>query len=111
MAVKRGRGRSRGGVLVLASASPRRRQLLDMLGIPHRVDPSDVPEIPQPREPAERFAVRLAREKALQVAARHPGTPVLGADTVVVDAELAPSQRRALAARRIACRRWARRAG
>ncbi len=84
MAVKRGRGRSRGGVLVLASASPRRRQLLDMLGIPHRVDPSDVPEIPQPREPAERFAVRLAREKALQVAARHPGTPVLGADTVVV---------------------------
>src|SRR3972149_1298941 len=55
-----------------------------MLGIPHRVDPSDVPEVPEPGEPPERFAVRLAREKALQVAARHPGTPVLGADTVVV---------------------------
>ena len=71
-------------MLVLASSSPRRRQLLEMLGIPHRVDPSDVPEVPEPGEPAERFAVRLAREKALQVAARHPGTPVLGADTVVV---------------------------
>src|SRR3989338_5327715 len=70
-------------MLVLAS-SPRRRQLLEMLGIAHRVDPSDVPEVPEPREPAQRFAVRLAREKALQVAARHPGAPVLGADTVVV---------------------------
>jgi len=71
-------------MLVLASSSPRRRQLLEMLGLTHRVDPSDVPEVPEPGEPAERFAVRLAREKALQVAARHPGTPVLGADTVVV---------------------------
>ena len=71
-------------MLVLASSSPRRRQLLEMLGIPHRVDRSDVPEIPDPGEPAERFAVRLAREKAQQVAARHPGEPVLGADTVVV---------------------------
>lgn len=71
-------------VLVLASSSPRRRQLLEMLGIAHRVDPSNVPEVAEPGEPVERFAVRLAREKALQVAARHPGIPVLGADTVVV---------------------------
>ncbi|MBI1722353.1 MAG: Maf family protein, partial [Gemmatimonadetes bacterium] len=55
-----------------------------MLGIPHRVDPSDLPEVPDSGELPERFAVRLAREKALQVAARHPGAPVLGADTVVV---------------------------
>lgn len=70
--------------LVLASSSPRRRQLLEMLGIPHQVDPSDLPEVPEPGEPAERFAVRLARAKAVQVAGRHPGRPVLGADTVVV---------------------------
>jgi septum formation protein len=70
-------------VIILASGSPRRHQLLDMLGIPHQVDPSDVPEVPAPGEPAERVAVRLAGEKATQVAARHPGTPVLAADTVV----------------------------
>jgi len=75
---------SSSALLVLASSSPRRRQLLEMLGIAHRVDPSDVPEVPEPGESAERFAVRLAREKAVQVAARHPGAPVLGADTVVV---------------------------
>ena len=71
-------------MLILASSSPRRRQLLRMLGIRHRVDPPDVPEVRDLGEPAERFAVRLAREKALQVAARHPGKLVLGADTVVV---------------------------
>lgn len=71
-------------MLVLASSSPRRRQLLDMLRIPHLVDPSDVAEDPKAGETAERCAARLAREKALQVAARHPGAHVLGADTVVV---------------------------
>jgi septum formation protein len=55
-----------------------------MLGIPHRVDPSDVPEVRELGESAEGMAARLARAKALQVAARHPGTPVLGADTVVM---------------------------
>ncbi len=70
-------------MLILASASPRRRQLLEMLGIPHLVDPADVPEDAEPGEPAQPLAVRLAREKALQVAARHPGALVLGADTVV----------------------------
>jgi septum formation protein len=71
-------------VIVLASSSPRRRLLLEMLGIPHQVDPSDVPEVALPGESAEQVAVRLAREKALQVAARHPGARVLAADTVVV---------------------------
>jgi septum formation protein len=71
-------------MLVLASSSPRRRQLLEMLGIPHVVDPADLAEDPRPGESAEDLAARLAREKALQVAARRPGAPVLGADTVVV---------------------------
>jgi septum formation protein len=70
-------------VIVLASSSPRRRQLLEMLGIPHLVDPSDIPEDPEPGESGEQVAARLAREKALQVAARHPDARVLGADTVV----------------------------
>jgi septum formation protein len=71
-------------VIVLASASPRRRQLLEMLGIAHRVDAPDLPEEPEPGEEPEAMAVRLAREKALRVASRHRGQPVLGADTVVV---------------------------
>ena len=71
-------------MIVLASSSPRRRQLLEMLGIPYVVDPSDVPEDAEPGESAEQVAVRLAREKVLQVEARHPGARVLGADTVVV---------------------------
>ncbi len=71
-------------MIVLASRSPRRRQLLEMLGIEHIVDPPELAEVLEPGELPESFAVRLAREKALQVAARHPGDYVLGADTVVV---------------------------
>jgi len=66
--------------LVLASASPRRRQLLDMLGIPHRAIAADVQEIPLPREAPAEYARRLARDKARAV----PGALVLGADTIVV---------------------------
>lgn len=69
--------------LILASGSPRRHQLLEMLGIAHDVDPGDVPETALPGEPVEATASRLAREKALQVARRHPGRWVLGADTLV----------------------------
>ncbi|HXV85046.1 MAG TPA: nucleoside triphosphate pyrophosphatase [Gemmatimonadales bacterium] len=71
-------------MIVLASRSPRRRQLLEMLGIPHLVDPADVDERQQPGEAPEAFAARIARTKALHVAPRHGATPVLGADTVVV---------------------------
>lgn len=71
-------------MIILASASPRRRLLLEMLGIPHEVVPADVPETPQPGELPESMAVRLAKEKALAVARVRPGMPVLGADTVVV---------------------------
>ena len=71
--------------LVLASRSPRRRQLLEMLGIPVRVEVADVQEIPLPRETPLAYAQRLARDKALAVT----GAFVLGADTiVVVDGEI-----------------------
>jgi len=70
-------------MLILASRSPRRRQLLEMLGITHEVDPADVPEDPAPAEAGAALAIRLARAKAVQVSGRHPGELVLGADTVV----------------------------
>jgi septum formation protein len=66
--------------LVLASQSPRRRQLLEMLGIPVVVSPAHVQEIPLPREAPLAYARRLARDKARAV----PGAYVLGADTIVV---------------------------
>ena len=55
-----------------------------MLGIEHVVVPAEIDERPQPGELPERIAVRLAREKATAVATRHPQTPVLAADTLVV---------------------------
>ena len=66
--------------LTLASGSPRRRQLLEMLAIPLRVVPSNVPEVRRPGETPVDYVERLAREKALSV----PGRLVLGADTTVV---------------------------
>jgi septum formation protein len=67
-------------VLVLASASPRRRQLLEMLGLPVEVRPSHIPEVRMPGESPRAYAERLAREKASSVS----GELVLGADTTVV---------------------------
>ena len=69
--------------IILASGSPRRRQLLEMLGMPFRVVVPDVDESLVAGEPPEAYVVRLAREKAAAVAAREPGTLVLGADTTV----------------------------
>lgn len=70
-------------MIVLASASPRRRHLLEMLGIAHEVIPSDVDETRLPGEIPEAMAVRLAAAKALAVLALRPGRLVLAADTVV----------------------------
>ena len=70
--------------LVLASASPRRRALLEQLGIQLRVDPAHLDENVRAGEEAERYVVRLAREKAEAVQVRHPNATVLGADTSVV---------------------------
>lgn len=70
--------------LVLASASPRRRDLLALIGIvADAVDPADLDESPKKSELPAPHALRLAREKAASVAARHPGCLVLAADTVV----------------------------
>ncbi len=70
--------------LVLASASPRRVELLRQLGIaPAAIDAADIDESPLRHELPARHAARLARAKALCVAARHPGALVLAADTVV----------------------------
>jgi septum formation protein len=71
--------------LVLASASPRRRELLVQAGFRFEVQVSSVAESRRPDEDAIRFATRLAREKAEDVFARRaPGVIVLGADTVVL---------------------------
>ena len=70
--------------LVLASASPRRRELLAQIGIIAAIiDPADIDETPAPAEQPVRYAARMAAEKAVAVAARHPGAITLGADTVV----------------------------
>lgn len=69
---------------ILASASPRRHQLLRNAGFDFEVRPSHVAEVIQRGEQPEEFARRAAREKALAVAAvSPPGSLVLGADTVV----------------------------
>jgi len=71
-------------VLVLASASPRRQELLRNAGVAFEVQPAHIPEDPLPGEGARACAERLAREKALAVAEKRPTDVVLGADTVVV---------------------------
>lgn len=76
-------------MLILASASPRRQELLRNAGIPFVVQPTDVPEIARAGESAKACAERLAREKALAVLRARPNDLILGADTiVVVDGEM-----------------------
>jgi septum formation protein len=73
--------------LVLASASPRRRELLARAGLRFEVVPADVAEEPRPGEPPRALVERLAAEKAAAVRDRLPARPrrlVLGSDTVVV---------------------------
>lgn len=69
--------------LILASASPRRRELLATIGVEPRVRPVLIDETPHPDEAPLAYVTRLAREKAL-AAEVAPGQAVLGADTVVV---------------------------
>lgn len=71
--------------VVLASASPRRQELLRQVGIPFTVDPSETDETFLPQWSAAEIAERLAERKARDVASRHPEADVvLGADTVVI---------------------------
>jgi septum formation protein len=72
------------GRIILASASPRRVELLASAGIEFDIHPGDVPEEALPGEAPEDHVVRLAREKALNVASRVEGRFFIGADTVVV---------------------------
>ena len=76
-------------MLVLASASPRRQELLRNAGIAFVPRPTDIPETPRKDEAPRAFAERMAREKALAVFDRESKDFVLGADTiVVVDSEI-----------------------
>ena len=70
--------------VILASGSPRRRQLLELIGIPHEVRPSNIDETMRPREAPRRHAERLAREKASAIATREPDVVTIAADTIVV---------------------------
>ena len=73
-----------GSLLILASASPRRADLLREAGILFRVAPAHIDEAVRVGEPPEAYVERLAREKAEAVHAASPAAFVLGADTTVV---------------------------
>jgi septum formation protein len=75
---------TRNSKLILASASPRRAELLRNAGIAFTAQATRIPERRKPGEPPRVFALRLAREKARAIRARHPRRTVLGADTIVV---------------------------
>ena len=70
--------------VILASASPRRRQLLGAANVAFEVIESRVPEQHIAGEPARDYAVRMARDKARAVSSRFPDAIVIGADTIVV---------------------------
>lgn len=69
--------------LILASASPRRRDLLDQLRVRYTVEPADIDESPATGEAPQDYVQRMAREKATALTGR-PGNAVLAADTTVV---------------------------
>ena len=72
-------------LITLASASPRRQQLLDQIGVQYRLLPVDIDETPGSDELPQDFACRLALEKAQTGYLRQTDKlPVLGSDTIVV---------------------------
>ena len=98
-----------GGELVLASGSPRRRELLAGLGLEFRVAPSDIPEDPEPGETPERMVRRLSRAKALAVAdveSADRGYYVAADSTVVLDGESIGKPADAAEARAMLTRLW-----
>ncbi len=75
--------------LILASASPRRKELLGHLGVSFDIRAADIDESVQTGEPPRAYVERLARSKALTIATREPQAHVVAADTsVVVDGEI-----------------------
>src|SRR3984957_10165291 len=75
---------SRSPLVCLASVSPRRRELLTQIGVPHRVIGADIDESVRPGEAPRDYVLRMARQKALTVRERGEALPVLAADTTVV---------------------------
>jgi len=69
---------------ILASSSPRRRELLASIGLDFDVLPSDIPEVRGEGEAPEEYVARLSREKAAAIADRHPDRWVIAADTTVL---------------------------
>jgi septum formation protein len=72
------------GRFILASASPRRGELLKLMGLDFDILPANIDETFRPGETPREHVLRLAEEKALAVALSHPDAWVLGADTIVV---------------------------
>lgn len=70
--------------VLLSSGSPRRKELLSLLGIDFQVKIPNIPEIQQLGEKPEDFCSRISKQKALEVVRGCPGALVIGADTVVV---------------------------
>jgi septum formation protein len=70
--------------VILASASPRRRELLALVGIPHVVVPANIDESYRDGEEAAEHAERLAREKATAIVSKNPDAIVIAADTIVL---------------------------
>ena len=69
---------------ILASSSPRRRELLTSIGLEFEVIPSQIPEEHQAGEAPEEYVARLSREKAQAIASKHSGRWVIAADTTVL---------------------------
>ena len=69
--------------LILASGSPRRKEILALMGLPYEVDASDADETIEGTLSPENIVLELSRRKALSVAPRHAGALVLAADTIV----------------------------
>jgi len=70
--------------IILASASPRRKQLFEMMGVPCAIDPSDIEEVIKPDRSPEYNVCSLAEQKAEDVAQRHVSSIIIAADTIVV---------------------------
>ena len=69
---------------ILASSSPRRRELLGSIGLDFEVVPSHVPEVNQKGETPEEYVARLSRDKAGAIATHHPSRWIIAADTTVI---------------------------
>jgi septum formation protein len=69
---------------ILASQSPRRRELLTSIGLTFDVIPSDVPEVRAAGETPQEYVARLSRDKAQAIASRHPDAWIIAADTTVL---------------------------